>query len=161
MPAVTTAYVRNIIRRGFSEMVDPPPSPEERAAIWTHFDDCCAYCGCPLRRTEKEGHIDHLVPASQGGANAVGNRVLSCATCNEKEKLDRPWEVFLRNKAQTDADFVSRRQRILDWQRKNPAVDDPRRQDLIAFARLQAAEVVSVFDRAAAKVQSMAETGAC
>jgi len=64
MPAVTTSYAKNIVRRAFSELVDPSPTRKEQAKIWDYFGDCCAYCGCPLRRGAKEGHIDHLVLGS-------------------------------------------------------------------------------------------------
>ena len=69
MPAVTTAYVKNIIHRGFSELADPSPSRKEEAEVWAHFGNRCAYCGDTLHRDAKEGHIDHLVAASQGGTD--------------------------------------------------------------------------------------------
>src|SRR5262245_55522910 len=116
MPAPTPAYAKNIIRRAFSELVDPSPKRKEMDAVWEHFGDACAYCESVLKRGAKQGHIDHLVSASQGGSNAMRNRVLSCARCNEIEKLDRPWEDFLRSKCKDEADFHTRRRRILEWQ---------------------------------------------
>jgi hypothetical protein len=157
MPAVTTACVKNIIRRGFSELADPSPSRKKQAEVWAYFGNRCAYCGDTLHRSAKEGHIDHLVSASQGGANALGNRVLSCAPCNEKEKLDRPWEEFLKAKAKSDAEFLDRRQRILDWQQTHPVLNAQGQQDLIAFARAQADEVVALFDKAVAQVRRKTE----
>jgi len=147
MPAITTAYVKNIIRRCFSEIVDPSPNRRGVEAIWRHFDNRCAYCNRLLNRAAKEGHIDHLVSASGGGANAIGNRVLSCSSCNEKEKLDKPWEAFLKFKSGSDAEFVRRRQRILDWRKANPLCEGSELQEAATFARAQAEQVIAVFEK--------------
>ncbi len=148
MPAVTPSYVKNMIRRCFSEIVDPSPTKRGVEAIWRHFGGRCAYCNKALRREAKEGHIDHLVCASSGGANAVANRVLSCSTCNEKEKLDKPWEEFLKSKARSDAEFAERRQRILDWQTANPPGEGSAPQEALVFARAQAESVIVAFEDA-------------
>jgi HNH endonuclease len=160
MPAVTTAYVKNIIRRGFSELADRSPTREEQMGVWNHFRDCCAYCGASLRRGEKQGHIDHLLSASQGGSNALGNRVLSCASCNEKEKLDRPWEGFLRSKAASDGEYLERHGRILEWQRLHPINGGQGKSELMSFARSRADEVVAHFERAVAEVRQRASSAA-
>ena len=151
MPAITPAYVKNMIRRCFSEIVDPSPSRRGKEAIWKHFGDHCAYCNKALRREAKEAHIDHLVCASGGGANALGNRVLSCSSCNEKEKLDKPWEEFLKTKAGSNAEFERRRQRILDWQEANPPGEGSELQEAIVFARAQAEQVIAVFEEAVSR----------
>ena len=118
MPAVTTAYVKNIVRRGLSELVDPSPTKKDEDSIWRYFESTCAYCGTSLKRALGEGRIDHPEPASKGGANSIGNRVLACGVCNDKEKLDQPWEPFLRLKAKKGAVFdpvlfEARRERII------------------------------------------------
>ncbi|MBN2584088.1 MAG: HNH endonuclease [Planctomycetes bacterium] len=151
MPAITPAYVKNIIRRCFSEIVDPSPTKREVDAIWQHFDNCCAYCGKSLQRKVKEGHIDHLVSASRGGMNALGNRVLSCSSCNEMEKLDKPWEDFLKSKARSDADFMKRYKRIKDWQAANPLPEGAAIQEDLVFARTQATNVIATFEEAVRK----------
>ncbi len=87
MPAPTPGYVKNMIRRSLRETIDPSPTKKEETRIWDFFNSECAYCGKKLRKINKEGHIDHLVPSALGGANHISNRVLSCADCNEKEKL--------------------------------------------------------------------------
>ena len=88
MPAITPGYVKNVIRRSLREIVDPSPTKEDEERIWKFFNSECAYCGKPLSKLQKQGHIDHLVPSSLGGPNHISNRVLSCATCNDAEKLD-------------------------------------------------------------------------
>jgi len=156
MPAATPAYVKNMIRRGLSEIVDPSPSSEEEKIIWSHFQDCCAYCGRQMRRGSKEAHIDHLVPASAGGANGIGNRVLSCALCNAEEKRDQPWEEFLKSKARSPEEFAMRRQRILDWQKDHPTLTGPDHQKLIKLAFEKAGEICGLFDRSANEIRRRA-----
>lgn len=157
MPPASTPYVKNVSRRRFSELVDPSPSQQEEAAIWLYFASCCAYCGRALRKEHKEGHLDHLVSASAGGPNAIGSRVLSCASCNEKEKLDRPWEQFLRIKAASD-EFKKRRDRIREWQEQHPLPNGPNRQRLLEIARKKADDVIAVFEAKVADVRRVMAT---
>lgn len=119
MPATTPGYVKNIIHRSLREIVDPSPTKEEGERIWKFFDCKCAYCGKPLRKLQKEGHIDHLFPASLGGPNHISNRVLSCATCNEAEKLDGEWHEFILRKNQDPEVVRTRIARIHEWQKLN------------------------------------------
>lgn len=43
------------------------------------YNASCAYCLSPLG---SDYHIDHVMPVSLGGRNAIGNLLPSCATCN-------------------------------------------------------------------------------
>jgi len=153
MPAVTTAYVKNIIKRGLSELVDSSPTKDDQASIWQHFNSSCAYCGTALNR--EEGRIDHLLAASKGGANSIGNRVLSCGPCNDKEKLDQPWEPFLRSKSESDAVFDARRQRILAWQTRHPVANEAYHQSVRDAASEKALEVIKVFDEKVRELQQL------
>jgi hypothetical protein len=155
MPAVTTAYVKNIIKRGLSELVDPSPTKDDHASIWQHFDSSCAYCGTALNRATEDGRIDHLLAASKGGANSIGNRVLSCGSCNDKEKLDQPWEPFLRSKSESAAVFDARRQLILAWKALHPIADEARHQSLRDAASGKALEVIKVFDVEVRELQQL------
>jgi hypothetical protein len=155
MPAVTTAYVKNVINRGLSELVDPSPTKGDQASIWQHFNSCCAYCGTTLDRAAKEGCIDHLVPASKRGANSIGNRVLACGPCNDTEKLDQPWEPFLRSKSKSDAVFDARRQRIVAWQTRHPIGDEVYHQSVRDAASEKALEVIRVFDEKVRELQQL------
>lgn len=146
MPAVTTAYVRNIIKRGLTELVDPSPDKNETSLIWAHFESSCAFCGKTLRRDDRQGRIDHSLAASQGGSNSIGNRVLACGPCNDDEKLDQHWEAFLRLKAQSDDIFEARRNRIIEWQERNPIANEALHRELRAAALEKALEVIKVFD---------------
>lgn len=154
MPAVTTAYVKNIIRRGLRELVDPSPDRDAVASIWKFFDDRCAYCGKTLRKTNKEGHIDHLVSASKGGPNHISNRVLSCAACNETEKLDSNWDEFLKRKAGDPTTYEVRKKRILEWQTlTHGRVHRPDSGTLVEVSSL-AGRVVAEFDKAVKDIKS-------
>jgi hypothetical protein len=86
--------------------------------LWEFFGSACAYCGGPLKRGQREGHVDHLVPTTDGGVNHISNRVLSCATCNGDEKLDRPWLEFLGEKVKDRSLVNKRRKRIEAWMRR-------------------------------------------
>lgn len=128
------------------ELVDPSPTRDEVTGIWDYFGHACAYCARTLDRVKKEGHIDHLVSAAQGGPNHISNRVLSCATCNEKEKLDRDWREFLRFKAPEVAVFSLREARITKWRQAMAAVH-PVDQTLLSQAANYAGEVNELFER--------------
>jgi 5-methylcytosine-specific restriction endonuclease McrA len=41
----------------------------------------CELCGCPLRLGERL-HLDHVLPISRGGSNALGNVRVVHAACN-------------------------------------------------------------------------------
>ena len=119
MPAITPGYVKNVIRRSLREIVDPSPTKEGEERIWKFFNSECAYCGKPLSKRHKQGHIDHLLPSSLGGPNHISNRVLSCATCNEAEKLDQAWQKFMVRKNQDPAVLRARIAKINKWQKPN------------------------------------------
>ena len=155
MPRVTPSFAKNMIRRALREIVDPPPSKGDVDAIWAFFESRCAYCGSDLDRAKKGGHIDHLVPASQSAANHVSNRVLSCPDCNEKEKLDRPWEDFLRQKASDPQAYQERRDRILRWQQEHPIPPYLKDTSVSEEVARLADEAVSVFDAKVEQARSL------
>ncbi|AXR98997.1 HNH endonuclease [Moraxella bovoculi] len=50
------------------------------------FHHRCAYFDCQI--TERSGHLDHLIPISDGGTNHKHNFVLACRHCsNAKIRL--------------------------------------------------------------------------
>jgi len=122
MPAPTPGYIKNMIRRSLREVVDPSPSKSDERKMWEFFNSECAYCGKKIRKENKEGHIDHLISCSKGGSNQITNRVLSCASCNEKEKLDMYWEEFLAQKNPDKNILTKRKEKILAWQRLHKQV---------------------------------------
>jgi len=141
MPAPTPSYVKNMISRSLREIVDPSPTKKAKERIWKFFDYQCAYCGKLLRKTQKEGHIDHLSPTSLGGSNHISNLVLSCATCNEAEKLDGAWQEFILRKNQDPEVVRTRIAKIREWQRLNggPVLDKNKLCEIDRLSELAAA----------------------
>ncbi len=153
MPAPTPPYVKNIIRRSLREIVDPSPSKEDKQAIWDFFNSECAYCGKKLHQGQKEAHIDHLVSSSCGGANQICNRVLSCATCNEKEKLDKPWEEFLAQKCSNKQIEAKRKSKILQWLKMHK--ECLLEKDVIAKIKSLADDVAVCYDEKVDQVRNL------
>lgn len=57
-----------------------PLSPGERLCVLQRDHYTCQYCGATA--PEVALHVDHVIPRSLGGTNAMGNLVAACATCN-------------------------------------------------------------------------------
>jgi 5-methylcytosine-specific restriction endonuclease McrA len=154
MGKMTPSQAKNAIRRALAGVLDPHPSSSQVQQIWGFFDSSCAYCGQSLTRGTRDAHIDHLVSASAGGSNELGNFVLSCSICNGDEKREAPWEGFLRKKAVDDATFISRKDRIERWMSRCEAA-------IIVDAELRAAldeeieHAISAFDRALQRVRRL------
>jgi hypothetical protein len=146
MASVSTAMAKNVIRRAFSQLVDPSPDKLATEQIWAHFESRCAYCGRQVTLGVKEGHIDHLESASVGGRNHLPNRVLACAPCNEKEKRDMHWEDFLRIKSTSEEEFAERHGRIMSWQQLNAVNSTIAGNALIAAAAAAAEDVTTLLD---------------
>ena len=126
--------------------------------MWEYFVSACAFCGGNLKRSERKGHADHLVAASQGGRNHIFNRVLACSTCNGDEKLDADWVEFLKLKVEKgdldEAECARRRKSIEEWQAMHQAectVED----DDLAAALFAADDVLKQFDEACKKVRGI------
>ena len=60
-------------------------STEDIAALRA-AEPLCAYCTAPADT------IDHCVPASRGGANALENCVMACRSCNSRKQTKTPLE---------------------------------------------------------------------
>lgn len=148
MPALTTAQIKNYVRRAFREIVDPSPDKFIVPQIWEYFNCECAYCGKPLVKLNKDGHIDHLVSASKSGKNHISNRVLSCATCNEKEKLAQDWNDFLAKKCTNQEVHAARKSKIEKWILLHSETGSLRyNEEHVSLARKYADEVNLVFEK--------------
>lgn len=147
MPALTIYQIKNYVRRSFREIVDPSPDKILVHSIWTYFENRCAYCEKDLIKVNKDGHIDHLISASAKGKNHISNRVLSCATCNEKEKLDQDWEAFLKRKSPTPSIYRRRKARILKWIRIHTGTGRlTQNEKLVKLAETYAEKVNRVYE---------------
>jgi 5-methylcytosine-specific restriction endonuclease McrA len=118
MPNFTPSTAKNHMRRTLAALLDPHPKAPDVVSLWTHFKSSCAYCGCGLSRSRREGHRDHLVSHAEGGGNSIYNCVLACARCNGNEKRETEWKAFLRGKAKS-SDLYKQRKAVIDaWRRK-------------------------------------------
>lgn len=55
-------------------------SDYEKKTVYAKADGKCALCGKPVKF--KKMTVDHKIPLSQGGTNAMENLQLSCRSCN-------------------------------------------------------------------------------
>ena len=92
---MTPSQARNAIKKSLKALIDPKPKKEAKDKVWTYFDSSCAYCGCPLSKKSRMGHIDHLYAEMDGGSNKLCNLVLSCSICNGDEKREQDWKQFI------------------------------------------------------------------
>ena len=131
---MTPSQARNAIKRSLKALIDPKPTPQQKARIWAHFQHQCAYCGCPLKRSERKAHIDHLIAESESGSNQLCNLILTCPTCNGDEKRERAWQTFLLETCGGDQEkYADRRDRISQWQseQSGSATLTPEQQALV------------------------------
>jgi 5-methylcytosine-specific restriction endonuclease McrA len=70
-----------------------------KQTLLQRYGNVCYYCGCVTGKDNLQ--MDHIVPRSRGGTNAVSNLVLSCESCNKvkSNKFLLPEEVKQRKKA--------------------------------------------------------------
>jgi hypothetical protein len=57
-------------------------SRAERSLVTERAGARCEYCRAPQVVTGAAYHIEHIIPASRGGANDPSNYALCCITCN-------------------------------------------------------------------------------
>jgi 5-methylcytosine-specific restriction endonuclease McrA len=111
----TLSMAKNKLDRALRALLDSPPSEQDVAELWQYFESRCAYCGKILCREKREGHLDHVQCASDGGSNSIHNLVLACGVCNGDQKREEDWEPFLRKKRLPEAVFLERKRRIEHW----------------------------------------------
>lgn len=72
-----------------------------RRQVWEMTEGHCYYCGTQLDHPESTGHtgvrnftVDHVIPVSLGGTDALENLVLCCKQCNSSkcDRLIPVWE---------------------------------------------------------------------
>lgn len=68
--------------------------------LWKRQNGRCAYCGERMVSPKKLNHprrltLDHIIPRSKGGGNAINNLVAACRACNEaKADESAPLSIF-------------------------------------------------------------------
>ena len=148
---------KNKIKRSLSAICDPHPSNTDVNKLWEYFESCCAYCGIKIQRESRTGHLDHLIPSTEGGSNNIHNHALSCAKCNGDEKREEPWQPFLERKAENSSAFKIRKSKILDWISDSP--DSKHDQRLMKEAENIIAEAIDDFERSVEKMRALRATG--
>jgi 5-methylcytosine-specific restriction endonuclease McrA len=149
---MTPSQAKNAVKKALIEIVDPQPSKREKDALWEHFHSRCAYCGGELVRTERKGHIDHLVSVTKGGSNHISNRVLACSICNGDKKREQDWEAFIR-RVPSPKDTGARIARIEEWIAETSPTHEPDKA-LLGLAEERAQEVLSAFEMACAALRA-------
>lgn len=61
---------------------------QEKQYIYFRDGGSCTFCGKELQL--RQASLDHYLPKSKGGPDAVYNIVLSCKTCNKLKKSSIP-----------------------------------------------------------------------
>ncbi|WPN45070.1 HNH endonuclease [Pseudomonas sp. P8_241] len=149
----TPSMAKNKMRRCLAAILDPHPSGVEVEELWNYFQSSCAYCGIPLTRASRTGHLDHIVSSALGGSNEIHNHLLSCNKCNGDEKREEDWQSFLAGKV-ADSDLASeRRAHISVW------IGRAGREPLDPSAKAQAEIIISQalesFDEAVKKIRAL------
>jgi len=55
-------------------------------------DPCCRYCEVELH--QRRATLDHVIPRSRGGADAISNLALTCKFCNMAKAARLPGELL-------------------------------------------------------------------
>ena len=155
MPSISNAYVKNIMNRRISELLEPSPNQKEKKQLRAFFQNLCVFCGAKLGEAKGDTHFDHLVAASAGGRNGLSNRVISCSRCNVEEKRDGDWEPFLHTKCLDDQTFVARRQQILNWQNKFLSLGTPMPTSELLEAMGRAKNTIIQFEDECKKIEDI------
>jgi len=85
----------------------------------------------------------------------MSNRVLSCATCNEKEKLDAPWEEFLSKEISDKNLLNKRKKKILKWQRENGAFASRVDVKILATIDSLGNKVIDCYDQSVLEIRKL------
>lgn len=97
IPSPTTTKARfNYLSTG---SIPKPSETQKRVRKLIERDgEFCVYCGVKMflktRIGEPKATLDHIIPKSKGGTDALENLVLACAPCNNKKGAIMPAEWF-------------------------------------------------------------------
>ena len=146
-------YLLDVKQRSLGAICDPHPSKKEENALWEYFEFQCAYCGVSIERASRTGHLDHLVPTSEGGTNSIYNHALSCAKCNGDEKREEEWLSFLEDKSPSPGVYELRKNRLTQWLQRAPkGITDPK---VIALRESIVNKAIADFDVAVAQMRDL------
>ncbi|MBE7381037.1 MAG: HNH endonuclease [Leptolyngbya sp. SIO1E4] len=66
-------------------MSKPVLSRQQKQAVARRAHGCCEYCLCQARFSPDPFSVEHIVPRSKGGADALDNLALACQGCNNRK----------------------------------------------------------------------------
>ena len=158
MVRISPSIAKNIMRRSLLAIVDPPPTSAEVEELWKYFSGTCVYCGVAIPRSARTGHLDHLIPSSQGGTNSVFNHALACAKCNGDQKRELTWREFLQIKATDPLVRSEREARIESWLARGATVT--RATYDCGAAKAIIAEATDAYSSAVTKMRKLKTGGA-
>jgi HNH endonuclease len=156
----TPSMVKNKIKRSLLAIIDPHPTPKQINELWSFFNSTCAYCGIPIDRDTRTGHVDHVVSSALGGTNCIYNHVLSCARCNGDEKREESWQSFLAKKAYDPAVLAKRHAHITAWLRRGDAKPVPQEMRTEDEANVIINRALADFDSAVIAMRKLRKSGA-
>jgi len=58
---------------------------EQRRLVLTRAGGCCEYCQSQSRYSADSFSVEHVIPRSRGGTDAVGNLAFACQGCNNRK----------------------------------------------------------------------------
>ena len=77
----------------------------QKNTVYGRYGGHCAICGCPVSKDKMT--IDHIMPLSSGGTNAINNLQLACGACNQAksnmtmdEFFDKMAMIFANNRSE-------------------------------------------------------------
>ncbi len=152
MATHSASMARNYIRKSLKAINDPYPTESEKNLLWEYFENKCIYCNRKLVREERNGHLDHIIPSTDGGSNSIYNCVLACSICNGDEKREINWKDFLKEKCQNGNDLKDKISKIEYWMNK-----DTKKRKEIEDEEIIIKEVLSKFDSAINKLKQYKE----
>jgi hypothetical protein len=154
MSLVRPPQARNSIKKALYGLLDKPLKEYQLDELWQFFDSRCAYCCESLDRARREGHADHLVSVSLGGANSISNFVLACGKCNGDDKREMDWEPFLAQKNPDSRLREERRDRILRWIALHKGTVPHRDPFLVELVETQVCKALEAFNQAVEDVRT-------
>jgi len=92
-PSFKIAIPEVILLRFYDEL--PPVDIKfTRKNIYEHYKYKCCYCG--KKKKTSDLNLEHVIPASRGGATDWLNVVISCMPCNLKKAARTPQEAGMK-----------------------------------------------------------------
>lgn len=78
----------------------------KRVRVWQKTGGYCFHCGCELDFCGFDAfQMDHFIPKSKGGSNAIENLNPSCPPCNSSRKDNQAWTGPVKKPSRRDLSY--------------------------------------------------------